>query len=95
MDGEVTVSYDGTEHKIDIEDVNPEDLKDLFGIDFEVKFLLEVETEKTVLIKKKEKLKSVGFFKTRRLCSMLSLLARQFMRIILQIISTPLSRITT
>merc|ERR1711892_180659 len=60
MEGEVTVSYLGTEHKVDIEDVNSEDLKDLFGFDFEVKCLLEVETEKTVLIKKKEKLKS-GF----------------------------------
>ena len=36
MDGEVTVSYNGRELRIDIEDVNPEDLRDLFGIDFEV-----------------------------------------------------------
>ena len=60
MDGEVTVSFEGREHRVDIEDVNPEDLRDLFGIDFDVKSLLEVETEKTVLIKKKEKLKA-GF----------------------------------
>ena len=57
MDGEVTVSYNGRELRIDIEDVNPEDLRDLFGIDFDVKTLLEVETEKTILIKKKDKLK--------------------------------------
>ena len=57
MDGEVTVSFEGREHRVDIEDVNPEDLRDLFGIDFDVKTLLEAETEKTVLIKKKEKLK--------------------------------------
>ena len=57
MDGEVTVSYNGRELRIDIEDVNPDDLRDLFGIDFDVKTLLEVETEKTILIKKKDKLK--------------------------------------
>ena len=57
MDGEVTVSYNGRELRIDIEDVNPDDLRDLFGIDFDVRTLLEVETEKTILIKKKEKLK--------------------------------------
>ena len=57
MDGEVTVSYNGRELRIDIEDVNPDDLRDLFGIDFDVKTLLEAETEKTILIKKKEKLK--------------------------------------
>ena len=57
MDGEVTVSYKGRELRIDIEDVNPDDLRDLFGIDFDVRTLLEVETEKTILIKKKEKLK--------------------------------------
>lgn len=57
MEGEVTVSYNGRELKIDIEDVNPGDLRDLFGIDFDVKTLLEAETEKTILIKKKEKLK--------------------------------------
>ena len=56
----MVVSYCGTEHKVDIEDVNSEDLKDLFGINFEVKCLLEAETEKTILIKKKDKLKS-GF----------------------------------
>ena len=57
MEGEVTVSYNGRELRIDIEDVNPDDLRDLFGINFDVKTLLEVETEKTILIKKKEKLK--------------------------------------
>ena len=57
MEGEVTVSYNGRELRIDIEDVNPDDLRDLFGIDFDVKTLLEVETEKTILIKKKDKLK--------------------------------------
>ena len=57
MEGEVTVSYNGRELRIDIEDVNPDDLRDLFGIDFDVKTLLEAETEKTILIKKKEKLK--------------------------------------
>ena len=57
MEGEVTVSYKGRELRIDIEDVNPDDLRDLFGIDFDVKTLLEVETEKTILIKKKDKLK--------------------------------------
>ena len=57
MDGEVTVSYNGRDLRIDIEDVNPDDLRDLFGIDFDVKTLLEVETEKTILIKKKDKLK--------------------------------------
>ena len=57
MDREVTVSYKGRELRIDIEDVNPDDLRDLFGIDFDVRTLLEVETEKTILIKKKEKLK--------------------------------------
>ena len=57
MEGEVTVSFKGRELKVDIEDVNPEDLRDLFGIDFDAKSLLEVETEKTILIKKKEKFK--------------------------------------
>ena len=57
MEGEVTVSFNGRELRIDIEDVNPDDLRDLFGIDFDVKTLLEAETEKTILIKKKEKLK--------------------------------------
>ena len=57
MEREVTVSYNGRELRIDIEDVNPDDLRDLFGINFDVKTLLEVETEKTILIKKKEKLK--------------------------------------
>lgn len=57
MDGEVSVSFEGREHKVDIEDVNPEDLRDLFGIDFDVKSMFEVETEKTVLIKKKDKFK--------------------------------------
>ena len=57
MDEEVTVSFGGVEHKVEIDDVNQEDLKDLFGIDFEIKHLLEVETQKTILIKKTEKLK--------------------------------------
>ena len=57
MEGEVTVSYNGQDLRIDIEDVNPDDLRDLFGINFDVKTLFEVGTEKTILIKKKEKLK--------------------------------------
>ena len=57
MEREVIVSYNGRDLRIDIEDVNPGDLRDLFGIDFDVKTLLEVETEKTILVKKKERLK--------------------------------------
>ena len=57
MEREVIVSYNGRDLRIDIEDVNPDDLRDLFGIDFDVKTLLEVETEKTILVKKKERLK--------------------------------------
>ena len=60
MEREVIVSYNGRDLRIDIEDVNPGDLRDLFGIDFDVKTLLEVETEKTILVKKKERLK-LGF----------------------------------
>ena len=60
MEREVIVSYNGRDLRIDIKDVNPDDLRDLFGIDFDVKTLLEVETEKTILVKKKERLK-LGF----------------------------------
>ena len=72
MDGEVTVSFEGREHRVDIEDVNPEDLRDLFGIDFDVKSLLEAETEKTVLIKKKEKLKAGFTYVLQRPAQLLS-----------------------
>ena len=51
-EGEVTVRLGDVEHRVDLDDVNPEDIKELFGIDFEVKHLLEVETQKDVLIKK-------------------------------------------
>ena len=54
MEREVIVSYNGRDLRIDIEDVNPGDLRDLFGIDFDVKTLLEVETEKTILVKKEK-----------------------------------------
>ena len=57
-EGEVTVRLGEVEHKVDVDDVNPEDIKELFGIDFEVKQLLEVETQKTILIRKKEKIKT-------------------------------------
>ena len=55
---EVTLKLGDTERRVDLDDVNPDDIKELFGIDFEVKQLLEVETGKTILIKKKEKIKS-------------------------------------
>ena len=56
-EGEVTLRLGDIEHRVDLDDVNPDDIKELFGIDFEVKQLLEVETGKTILIKKKEKIK--------------------------------------
>ena len=56
-EGEVTVKFGDLEHKVDVDDVNSEDLKELFGINFEVTKLLEVETQKTVLIKKRNKIK--------------------------------------
>ena len=57
-EGEVTLRLGEVEHKVDVDDVNAEDIKELFGIDFEVKQLLEVETQKTILIRKKEKIKT-------------------------------------
>ena len=54
-EGEVTLRLGDIEHRVDQDDVNPDDIKELFGI--EVKQLLEVETGKTILIKKKEKIK--------------------------------------
>ena len=53
----MTVKFGDIEHKVDVDDVNSEDLKELFGINFEVTKLLEVETQKTVLIKKRNKIK--------------------------------------
>ena len=54
---EVTIKYGHVTHIIDIEDVNQDDLRELFNIDFDVKYLIEEETKKTILIKKKDKIK--------------------------------------
>ena len=53
----IFISFEDVEHKIDIEDANNEDLKDLFGLNFDVKFLKEKETDKSVPLKKIDKLK--------------------------------------
>ena len=56
-EAEVTLRLGEVEHRVDVDDVNPDDIKELFGINFEVVQLLEVESKKTVLIKKREKIK--------------------------------------
>ena len=56
-EGEVTVKFQGVSHNLDIEDVNTEDLRELFGLDFDVKCVLEEETNKSILIKKRDKFK--------------------------------------
>ena len=50
----VTIRFGEVVKKVEVDDVNPEDLKDLFDLDFEVKRLVEDETQKTILMKKKE-----------------------------------------
>ena len=57
-EGKVTLLLGDVEHKVDLDDVNADDIKALFGIDFKVKRLKEVETGGTILIKKKEKIKT-------------------------------------
>ena len=57
MDRGVTVQLGEVSIKMDPDDVNSEDLKEFFDIQFKVKKLLEIETEKTIHIKKKEKIK--------------------------------------
>ena len=56
-EGEVTVKFQDVSHNLDIEDVNTEDLRELFGLDFDVKCVLEEETNKSILIKKRDKFK--------------------------------------
>ncbi|XP_075241655.1 uncharacterized protein LOC142336627 [Convolutriloba macropyga] len=58
MSDEVVVQFRGQTQTLDIDDLTSDDLKEHFGLEFEVKQLVEVSSGKSILLKKTEKFKA-------------------------------------